>query len=97
MKKGNNNTGKLKAYSKDGQMQAAPGYKHTLTPKKGESATKTLKVGTTSKEVPNGAYIPKPTTVAKAPAPKKSSLKAPSARQTGMKMQMRKGGKGGKC
>lgn len=93
MKKGNDNPGKLKAYSKDGQMQAAPGYKHTLTPKKGESATKTLKVGTASKEVPNGAYIPKPTTAAKAPtpAPTKSSFKAPSARQTGMKMQMRKG------
>jgi hypothetical protein len=94
------NDDKLKAYSKDGQMQAAPGYKMAIQPKKGESATKNLTVGRTSAMVNNGIYAPKPTEAAKtaAPAPaQKSNWKAPSSKQTGMSKSMKTGGKGRKC
>ena len=92
MKKSNNPSDIASAYAKTGKKMA-------IQPKKGESATKQLNVGRASAMVDNGIYAPKPTTQAKAPvpAPVKQNFKAPSSRQTGMKMQMKKGGKGGKC
>jgi hypothetical protein len=78
-----------------------------IQPKKGESPTKQLNVGRSSTSIANGILAPKPTTAMKAapvtpkPAPKpaKSNFKAPSYRQTGMKMAMKKGPKrgGSKC
>lgn len=53
--------------SKDGQTVAAPGYKMTLTPKKGDTAMKDVEVLKGAKKVnlPNAPYMPKPTTSAK--------------------------------
>lgn len=78
---------------------AKAGKKMVIQPKQGESAIKQLKVGSATTSVKNGIYAPKPTTAAKqpTPAPAKTKFKAPTAKQTGMKMQMKKRGKGGKC
>ncbi|MAN85563.1 MAG: hypothetical protein CL555_01445 [Algoriphagus sp.] len=75
------------------------GKKMAVQPKKGEAASKNLSVGRSSKMVQNGIYAPKPTTAAKAPAPKpqRSNWKAPSSKQTGMKRAMKVGGKGKRC
>ena len=92
MKKGNTPPDMATTYAKQGK-------KMVIQPKKGESASKQINVGRASAMVDNGIYAPKPTTSAKAPtpAPTKSNWKAPTSRQTGMKMQMKKGGKGRKC
>ena len=77
---------------------AKSGKRMAIQPKKGESASKQMNVGSASTMVKNGIYVPKPTAAAKAPAPvKKTNFKAPSNKQTGMKMAMKKGGKGRKC
>lgn len=92
-----------KAYSSEGQMKAADGYKMTIKPKAGESASKNLTVGRASTTVKLGIYAPAPTTSAKFSAPtkiaKKSNYKAPSARKTGMKSMSKMGSKRGgmKC
>jgi hypothetical protein len=77
---------------------AKTGKKMAIQPKKGESAKKQITVGRATAMVDNGIFAPKPTAAAKAPvAVKKTTFKAPSGKQTGMKMQMKKGGKGRKC
>lgn len=92
MKKNNNPSDIASDYAKTGK-------KMVIQPKKGASVTKTVKVGDASATVKNGIYAPKPTTAAKAaaPAPKKTKFKAPTMKQTGMKMALKKGGKGRKC